>query len=1317
MIKLTINMSKIIGYMIAVLIVIIAITVSILHFIAPNLDKHKVYFQNWAEKVLDSPVTIGSIHVHWNGLIPAIDFNQVTLYQQSSRIHSSLPVELLKIHDLHVGLNLWYALFTWTLQPSFIQVNGITLNVKQNSTDDWSINGYPIRLPHHQINATQDVNLSNIVQLLGKQRYLGISNVDVNLQNIQGKVHHIYFYHLSLRNSGDQHNVLGSLCVNQAVTTDANLGITVKGDLSKIEEANILVYLDVKNLQIEEWWKGKIQNYMVGRGTVSGQAWLHWSKAGAELSQANIDVRNMEVESLNNHKTIPLHQFQGHLAWQIGAQQSSFIGEKMHIVVGSDQWPETGFFLQLKSADQQQSAEQLLKIEYLDLADLHSMISSADLLPTRIDQVLDRLQLSGQITGFMADHHGNFTQLNNNDTLQMNLDNVTMLHSDELPGLLGLSGRLMMTPYHGNLMINTPTFIVEMPSLFSHSINLGQLSANIDWQQDSVTHDWRLTGNDIAAVNSDAALYGQFSMIFPRAKMAPRVSMLFGFHEKNPVLIQQYLPEDFLRHTLSDWLNKAFISGDPVTGTFILNGNLHDYPFKNKDGTFLIDTAVNNLSFEYAAGWPMLSHATGELIFQDDAMIATLSGGQLYDTTINSLNATIPEVGAPTGTVLNIVADTNSSAENILKFLQESPLKDSIGKNLNMFSAVGPVRMKLGLIIPLRDIDQTQVNGSAVFHHVNFNMPALSLNFKKSAGQLDFTQSSLFAKGIQSEFFGAPTIISLKTKQDDKKQSVLNISLDGHADIANLVAKFNLAENNNLVSKILQGSFSYQAEINLYLSNQTTESNKLLIKSDLKGLRVSLPSPFNKSSEQLFPSSMQMTFGQQSPINLWINYGNNFSSAVSFKENQQKVSFYSADFHIGGAGAKVQSKPGIIVTGGLSDIDLTQWQPYFNQITEEHAGDNSVEFTPRLFDVTFGKIDLLGQKLTNTNIKIIPTQTAYDISLNGPQVVGGATIPKSLPKGTIEGHFDKLYLTSPSDKQKSTIPTIGPEMLPGLNLFIHDLRVGTLRLSGLSLQTSPIKNGLTITQLNLASPLLTMNAHGNWIILNKKEVMQKKSVPLFKTNLIGKANTSNLTNLLKEWNLSTGLSANMANAQFNLQWTEAPYQANLQEMSGDMTVNLGSGVISNLSESANNQLLLGKLISALSFQQIFSGFGLLQQKGYTFESAHANIVLNHGNLLLENGYFDGAVARINIQGGVSLVQETMNLQVSVLPNVTGSLPVAAGILTLNPLVGIAAWVANKLIVAPSVGHAAQSNYLVTGAWTKPNIVKQSPITPTSAWTS
>ena len=133
---------------------------------------------------------------------------------------------------------------------------------------------------------------------------------------------------------------------------------------------------------------------------------------------------------------------------------------------------------------------------------------------------------------------------------------------------------------------------------------------------------------------------------------------------------------------------------------------------------------------------------------------------------------------------------------------------------------------------------------------------------------------------------------------------------------------------------------------------------------------------------------------------------------------------------------------------------------------------------------------------------------------------------------------------------------------------------------------------------------------------------------------------------------------------------------------------------------------MGRMLSLFSLQTIPRRLSLdfsdLFEQGYSFDFMRGDFSMKQGSAYTQKpAVFEGPGAYITASGRIGLLAQDYDLNLSVAPHVTESLPIVAGALTLNPFVGAAAWVVNKVVLSREVARVATYNYKVTGPWNAP----------------
>ncbi len=101
-----------------------------------------------------------------------------------------------------------------------------------------------------------------------------------------------------------------------------------------------------------------------------------------------------------------------------------------------------------------------------------------------------------------------------------------------------------------------------------------------------------------------------------------------------------------------------------------------------------------------------------------------------------------------------------------------------------------------------------------------------------------------------------------------------------------------------------------------------------------------------------------------------------------------------------------------------------------------------------------------------------------------------------------------------------------------------------------------------------------------------------------------------------------------------------------------------------------------------------------------------------GVLITEDFEISGPSAFVSLTGEVSLPQETQTLTVRVVPEVSEGIALAATLIG-TPVLGLSTLLVSKLLKNP-LGKAVAYEYLVTGPWDNPQVLRTSAAPPKAA---
>lgn len=918
-------------------------------------------------------------------------------------------------------------------------------------------------------------------------------------------------------------------------------------------------------------------------------------------------------------------------------------------------------------------------------------IQTVQLLP----KIKNLQLLAGEKTISILNLSGNFLWKNTTDGGQFLGDNVQLNHmyfksGDSSQGIDNLSGHLEWSHRNGSATV----YSQNSKLFFSYSqepVALNSLTGTLFWNQNE-KGDWIVKIPEIAASNDDVTAQAKAEFLIPfHHPERTIVNLSSDYRLKNSNIIKNYLPHLVMDAELDTWLSQAFSGDQPLNGTAVIRGAISDFPFDHsKNGIFLADVKLQGINLHYDADWPDVKNMSGDLIFDKRQMRINIDQGVIADAHINTIKAMIPYLGkGDQSNELTVDSEMDTNAEQLFDFVNQSPLKNTVGEGLKSIHLEGNVGVNLHLFIPISCPQDIKVSGHLNLPDDQLSVPEWRIQVDHFLGDISFTDDFISSKNLKGFFMDEPVNFQVATLQKPKQ---LQISMDSQIDMKSLL---NYLQWKNI--PYFDGKTAYHANLSVGLSEDDSAQNSLVVHSDLQGIQMDLPDPLGKTKEQIKPFDFKLYFGGGQSLSLFLTLQNQLSAALSFKENQktQSMEFYSGHILVGGKQVILQDQPGWFIDGDLPVFDAQTWQSWKtffknNQSQTNQAITSNIKNQLHEVSLNIGKIDLFNQQCESAQIKLMTEMRDWKISIDSPTTKGYLLWPYHYPSETLIGQFEELDLSS--GKDSSNLSTVDPGSIPPLHLVVNQLHYNQKPLGVVDLKIHPDKNTLVIDNATFKSPMLTGTVVGRWQLFKDHT---------YQTHLSGTLESNNVSGLLDQNNVHSSVIIKSGKMIFELNWPDVINHFDISKATGHIFAHMNKGRIIDLGEQANNKLDVGRLLTLLSVQRLITmDFSDLAQRGYGFDKMVGDFDLNNGNLTTHNLSMDGAVAYIGVDGQIHTPEKTLDLKVEVDPHLTSSLPVVATLVG-GPVVGAVTWAANKMVGNMVSHQLAHYQYQITGDWSKP----------------
>ena len=1270
------TLARKLAYVLAACVIMVALIASTVRFLTPLLNQHRADFEKWAGQLLDLPISIGEVHVSWYQYQPEVYLSQVTVQSKDK------TKTLLHIQKIHIFFSIPKSIWQRQLVPARILFAGSRIKLQQDEKGSISLQGFPSLSGLNGVQYLSETKLPDALVWLSSQVNITLKNIDVRYLSHEGHSFWVTLYGLSIKNDGDHHVMDGRAVLHQDVPTRVTFSTAWQGSPLDVAKMKAKLYLYVSGFSLSQWltphsWYG----WQIKDGMVSAKIWAIWHFGQFTNIQTTLQTYGLGLYSEADQSIHKINRISGHFGWKREQMNQLVTGENILVDLPTRLWPLSRFYVLLAPDETAALRLKTMQLGYVNLQDIQTFLFATRSFPESLQKTLLLFKLKGDIDDSVITFKGDWKDYHQT-SLNLNFHHVGVAALQNWPGIDNVSGALNWDGLKGKVAFNTQQAVIKLDHVFLKPLQWDQVTGGIEWQQQA-DNAWRLTASNLKVANNELLATVDGSMDMPQGD-SPAVNLQAKFSMPMAKAVTHYLPMRIFDKHLNDWLQAAFLSGEVSNGEAVLRGKLSHYPFDHGDGEFKIAGTVQGVDFRFAPDWPILSNTSGKIVFAGRDMAVSVDQATLMGVSIGKARGVIPVLGD--SSIPSILTIQSESVETDftqgLAFVQASPLKKTLGKMFQGMTMNGPLNLTLGLRIPLAQIDNITVTGEINLKDTSLHLTPWNLSLNDLNGQLHFTEKSAEAKGLTGKLFNKPLQLDLgMVKRNGTSQLEARLATDLNVDDLENWLKLSLAKVATGGAKVTgRVDLSFDAPVRVHLESQ------------LKGVALHLPDHYGKAANMSRQMTADITVQEKKPLKLKASYGDMLGAALILERKQGVFHIVAANLSLGAGEPGWPAETGLFITGSLDLLTLDDIKKYAGQTDAMSLPDGLILRGLNLF---VKRIELMGQLLTQAQLTLTPYPAYWSVALLSPEVVGKWKMPLKLnANDTITAQFERLEL-QPVSPATQALPTWDLSALPAIQFNANHVNYNHMEVGNVSFKTSHAATGLSIDSLKIMSPFILLQASGSWLNVNKR----------YQTHLQGEATSQHVSHLLTSLGFDArNFVADKGKFNFKLNWRGAPFAPHIGSMNGHAALLLGKGRIVDIGKESNAKMDLGRMLNIFSLQTIprrlSFDFSDVFQKGYSFDYLRGDLSVESGDIYTDNTKFDGPVARVEIVGRIGLVEQDYDLSLSVTPYVTSSIPVAATLFTLNPVVGLAALGVNT-VISPAVSKATTHHYKVTGSWSEP----------------
>jgi len=679
-----------------------------------------------------------------------------------------------------------------------------------------------------------------------------------------------------------------------------------------------------------------------------------------------------------------------------------------------------------------------------------------------------------------------------------------------------------------------------------------------------------------------------------------------------------------------------------------------------------------DVAFVYSEAWPKITAATGTVKIRSDRLEIEAHKGKITDFPFEKVVATVGPWGVQQTPMVQVAGTLTSRLEQGLDFLKSTPLRETIVPQLASLMPEGAMALRLNLQIPLRSAEAStegpiQVQGVLQVSEARLALENLKLSIDRVAGVFHFTEQGVMAESVQAICIGQPIKVSVTPQ---KIQTELSISADFLKD------KFNIP-----VLAALEG----QSRMAVAYLNQTQQWQ---IESDLKGIKIDLPAPLGKAMDATNPTVLTLGPIERGERSLALKMKGMLDFEGTVAEGMDQFELKRGHWVLGSTkNASRISENRILVEGEVNDIEVQAWWRFLERF------DPLSRLLPFKLHVWANKFRVFGLEFQKTWVTYPGnSKTEPKWVLEGPALRGSITLPNKKNEA-MQLYFDQLEMNQSQKPTSSGSFLETVERIP-IRFYSKNIKVKGINLGEVTFKLQPMVDGYDIESLHIRTEptvITVLEGGGEW----------KFTKGLESTHLHGKLLSDNMGQTAMRWGYPAPIQGGRGRIQFNLSWLGDPSMFQLKIAEGEADIRVRSGRVLGVNAG------LGRILGLLSFENLVRrrlqlDFTDVLKQGFVFDTLESQLIFKNGFAKTNNLFMEGPAAKIKIAGEANLNTKGIDLRMIVVPKVSNTLPLAAGLATGNPVVGIGVWMLDK-VTGSKMSEISQYSYRVRGTWEAPTL--------------
>ncbi len=1226
------RLRRTLGYGLALLVILAGLCVATLSQLLPLLSRDPQALADWLSERAGRPITLDAVTARWTRAGPLFDLEGLGVGSGPERLRIARAALQL---DVYAGL--------LPGRPfSSLRLDGLSLVLARDAAGRWHFEG----LGEGGGGLAQ---LEGLGELVVEGARLGV------VDEASDRRRQLPRFDARLRSEGGLFRFAA-----RAYPDDRSPPLRVSGELAA-DGSRGRLHLAADELQLAPWTAGvDVAGVTLLAGALDGEAWIDIAAGAVSGIEFAFAPRQWQLGEVDGAATRP---------FDLPALRGRFARAGDGWTLGFDGDDAAAPWLRL---DWREEARRLAAggVALETLHDLWPPGRMPEALAAWLAEALPR----GQLVDLRAHWRGDELV-----DLEAWLQGVAIEPVGKAPGFhgLGLRGRwrdgaLALTLDSAGLVIAWPLQLrADLPAALAGEVRV--------WRDEDI---WEVASESLAVRGVDFAFDVAGTLRFDGGR--PSTDLRVEVFE-SPIIAAKHF---WMRGSMSPqsvaWLDDALVDGRLAGGHLLLRGDLDDWPFAGREGRFLAEAVVEDVTLRYRPDWPLATRLGGRAVFLDRSMEVEVSA-EVLGNRVERAFGSIAEMGQPR---LRIDVSGGGSGPGLLDLLRRSPLHSTLGQHLDALEIGGLAEVALDLDIPLkRELGEFAMIGSARLSESDLRDSRWGIALDAAEGGLRFSERGFAADGLAVMYSGQPARLDLRIgSMAADPAHALEAQLVGRLDANTLLdSQSGLA----WLKPLMRGTSEWRIDVDVPTGGGPA---RLAVASDLVGTELLLPSPLRKAAAVRMPLALEIDLAGEAATEgsaLELRLGELLRLHGRLGEDAR----FDGVAEFGASPGAERPARGLRVVGQVPVLDASAWAGLAASSREGDAGIVDI-------DLLAGELDLLDRSFGETRLVLErPEPGAMRLRFEGAALQGEVDLPPAAQRAErgVTARFERLRWPRPRKPDPGGL--IDPASVPPIHLWVKSLTLGDAELGETRLETFPQATGMRVDLFESRSEAVQLFGRGEW---TKVEGRERSSFELeFTAPDIGK--------MLRALGFDELVEGGQTLARLRATWPGAPAAFAMERVDGGLELSVGQGSVPQVSPGAGRLLGLFSLSEiprrlALDFSDFF-------RAGLAFNRIAGSFVFDAGNAYTDDLVIESPAAEIRIRGRTGLEAQDYAQTMEVLPRTSSVLPVV-GALAGGPAGAAIGAVAQAVLQQP-LRQVNRTLYRVEGPWSKPvlEVLERGPSRP------